>query len=62
MEMFITVYFITICLSILLVVHRLCMVEYPIKKTTTKGEDVFSLIIGIGLALCAGVLLYGDKI
>ena len=62
MELFVTVYFILICLSILLVVHRLCMVEYPIIKDTTKGEDVFRLIISIGLALWTGVLLYGDKI
>ena len=62
MEVFVTVYFILICLSILFVVHRLCMVEYPIFKDTTKGEDVFRLIISIGLALWTGILLYGDKI
>ena len=62
MELFVTVYFVLMCLSILLVVHRLCMVEYPIFKDTTKGEDVYRLIISIGLALWAGILLYGDKI
>lgn len=62
MEIFVTVYFVLICLSILLVVHRLGTVEYPIIKDTTKGEDVFRLIISIGLALWSGILLYGDKI
>ena len=62
MEIFVTVYIVMICLSILFVVHRLCMVEYPIIKDTTKGEDVFRLSISIGLALWTGILLYGDKI
>ena len=62
MELFVTVYCVLMCLQILLVVHRLCMVEYPIIKDTTKGEDVFRLIISIGLALWTGILLYGDKI
>lgn len=62
MELFVTVYCVLMCLQILLVVHRLCMVEYPIIKDTTKGEDVYRLIISIGLALWAGILLYGDKI
>ena len=62
MELFVTVYCVLMCLQILLVVHRLCMVEYPIIKDTTKGEDVFRLIISIGLALWSGILLYGDKI
>ena len=62
MELFVTVYCVLMCLQILLVVHRLCMVEYPIIKDTTKGEDVYRLIISIGLALWSGILLYGDKI
>ena len=62
MEIFVTVYFALICLSILFVVYRLCMVEYSIIKVIPKGEDVFRLIISIGLALWTGILLYGDKI
>ena len=62
MEIFVTVYFVLILLSILFVVYRLCMVEYSIIKVITKGEDVFRLIISIVLALWTGILLYGDKI
>ena len=31
-------------------------------KNYYNKEDVFRLIISIGLALWAGILLYGDKI
>ena len=33
-----------------------------VKKYEEEGEDVYRLIISIGLALWAGILLYGDKI
>lgn len=61
MEIFVTFYFVLVCLSILLTTHRLCMVEYPIIKDIKKGEDTFKLIISIGLAIWTGILLFiGD--
>lgn len=58
MEIFVTFYFILVCLSILLTTYSLCIVEYPIIKKIKKGEDTFKLIILIGLAIWTGILLF----
>lgn len=59
MELFVTVYFITICLSLVFVTYRLCQNEYPQITEVKKGDDIFKVIISIGLALWSGILLFG---
>lgn len=63
MEMFITTYFIIMCLLLLSTVYRLCTEKYPISTAdTTKSDDMVRVIISIGMSVWAGILLFGDKI
>ena len=58
METYITVGFYLGLVALAINLLSLLVVEYPREKTETIGEKLFSIIVGIGFIVWAGILLY----
>lgn len=60
METFLMVYFVLVCLVTITRFLNLHTRVYPYKFERTKEMELVSILVGIGMATWAGILLFGN--
>ncbi len=59
MELFIKVYFILACLSVVINLAGLAILDYPRTRRINAVETVVALIVGLAGLAWSGILLFG---